>query len=160
LMIKFRAPDENIGYIVMCMIFIAFGGGVLVISEQTTIMAVSKQQDFPALLAVESMVISIGSAIGSTIAGAIWTGVFPARLMANLPAEAMDKFADIYGVLETQTSYPMGSPTRDAINLSYAETQRLMLIAATCVYVVTWASVAGWQNVDVRTMKQRTVGLI
>jgi MFS family permease len=160
LMIKFRAPDENIGYIVMCMIFIAFGGGVLVISEQTTIMAVSKQQNFPALLAVESMVISIGSAIGSTVAGAIWTGVFPARLMANLPAEAMDKFADIYGVLETQTSYPMGSPTRDAINLSYAETQRLMLIAATCVYVVTWASVAGWQNVDVRTMKQRTVGLI
>lgn len=160
LMIKFRQPGEGIGYIVMCMIFIAFGGGVLVISEQTTIMAVSKQQDFPALLAVESMVISIGSAIGSTIATAIWTGIFPVRLMKYLPAEAMDNFTLIYGDMKTQASYPWGSATRDAINISYAETQRYMLIAATCIYLVTWISVALWQNVDVRTMKQRTIGLL
>lgn len=160
LMIKFRQPDENIGYIVMCMIFIAFGGGVLVTSEQTTLMAVSKQQDFPALLAVESMIIAIGSAIGSTIAGAIWTGVFPARLMANLPADAMENFAMIYGDIDTQTSYAVGTPTRDAINLSYGQTQRYMLIGATCIYSITLFSVAMWQNVDVRTMKQRTIGLL
>jgi MFS family permease len=160
LMIKFRQPDENIGYIVMCMIFIAFGGGVLVISEQTTLMAVSKQQDFPALLAVESMIIAIGSAIGSTIAGAIWTGIFPVRLMQNLPADALESFASIYGDIDVQTSYAVGTPTRDAINLSYGQTQRYMLIAATCVYVTTWVSVALWQNVDVRTMKQRTFGLL
>jgi MFS family permease len=160
LMIKFRQPDENIGYIVMCMLFIAFGGGVLVTSEQTTLMAVSKQQDFPALLAVESMIIAIGSAIGSTIAGAIWTGVFPARLMANLPTDAMKNFTAIYGDIDTQTSYPVGSPTRDAINLSYGQTQKYMLIAATCVYSITLFSVAMWQNVDVRKMKQRTFGLL
>lgn len=144
----------------MCLIFIAFGGGVLVTSEQTTLMAVSKQQDFPALLACESMTISIGSAIGSTIAGAIWTGVFPARLRANLPAEAMENFDLIYGVLDTQSSYPVGSPTRDAINLSYAQTQRLMLITAVSIYSITWLSVALWQNVDVKNQKQRTFGLV
>ena len=144
----------------MCMLFIAFGGGVLVISEQTTLMAVSKQQDFPALLAVESMIIAIGSAIGSTIAGAMWTGIFPARLMQHLPADAQDKLTSIYGDIDVQTSYPIGSPTRDAINRSYGETQRYMLIAATCVYIVTLVSVALWQNVDVRKMKQRTFGLL
>jgi MFS family permease len=160
LMIKFRQPDQDIGFIVMCMIFIAFGGGILVISEQTTLMAVSKQQDFPALLAVESMIISIGSAVGSTVAGAIWTGVFPARLMANLPADAMPQFAEIYGRIEVQSSYPVGSPTRDAINLSYGQTQKLMLISAVCVYSITLFSVALWQNVDVKKMKQRTIGLL
>lgn len=160
LMIKFRQPDENIGYIVMCMIFIAFGGGVLVISEQTTLMAVSKQQDFPALLAVEAMIIAIGSAIGSTIAGAIWTGVFPVRLQANLPADAMSNFKNIYGDMQVQASYPVGSPTRDAINLSYGQTQRYMLIAAVCVYCITLFSTALWENVDVRKMKQRTIGLL
>ncbi|KAF2798876.1 siderophore iron transporter-like protein [Melanomma pulvis-pyrius CBS 109.77] len=159
LMIKFRQPDENIGYVIMCLIFIAFGGGVLVTSEQTTLMAVSKQQDFPALLACESMIIAIGSAIGSTIASAIWTGVFPARLMANLPADAMENFTMIYGDLVTQSSYEWGSPTRDAINLSYAQTQRYMLIGAVCIYTITFISVALWQNVDVRKQKQRTVGL-
>jgi MFS family permease len=160
LMIHFRQPDQDVGYIVMCMLFISVGGGILVISEQTTLMAVSKQQDFPALLAVEAMIIAIGSAIGSTISGAMWTGIFPARLMANLPASAMDNFTYIYGKIAVQQSYPVGSPTRDAINLSYGQTQRYMLIAATCVYLITWVSVALWQNVDVRTMKQRTFGLL
>ena len=32
LLIKFRQPDTNIGYIVMCQIFIAFGGGVVYMS--------------------------------------------------------------------------------------------------------------------------------
>jgi MFS family permease len=160
LMIAFRQPDVNIGFIVMCQVFVALGGGVLVISEQTTLMCVSKQQDFPALLATESMVIAIGGAIGSTIASAIWTGVFPARLMAHLPASAMDNFTLIYGDLETQSGYPWGSPTRDAINLSYAETQRYMLIGATCIYCTLLVSILGWQNVDVRKQKQRTFGLL
>jgi MFS family permease len=160
LMIEFRQPNVDIGYIVMCQVFIALGGGILVISEQTTLMAVSKQQDFPALLAVESMIISIGSAIGSTIAGAIWTGVFPVRLAANLPAADLPNLPAIYGDLEVQQSYVWGSPGRDAINLSYAQAQRYMLIAATCVYGITLFSVAMWQNVDVRKMKQRTLGLL
>lgn len=150
LMIAFRQPDVNIGYVVMCQVFIAFGGGVLVISEQTTLMCVSKQRDYPALLAVEATIISIGSAIGQTIAGAMWTGIFPQKLAQNLPASAMDNFALIYGDIITQSSYPVGSPTRDAINLSYGETQRLMLIAATCIYAITIFAVAMWQNVDVR----------
>jgi MFS family permease len=160
LMIHFRQPNVNIGYIVMCQLFVAFGGGVLVTSEQTTLMAVSKQRDFPALLACESMVISIGSAVGSTIAGAMWTGIFPDRLARNLPASAQGDLASIYGDLTVQSSYPWGSETRDAINLSYAETQRYMLIAATSIYLIMWVSVAMWQDVDVRKMKQRTVGLL
>lgn len=160
LMIKFRQPDVDVGYIVMCMLFIAFGGGVLVTSEQTTLMAVSKQQDFPALLAVEAMIINVGGAIGSTIASAMWQGIFPARLLQNLPASAQGDFAAIYGDLTVQAGYPMGSPTRDAINLSYGQTQRYMLIAATCVYSLCLFSVAMWQDVDVKNMKQRTIGLL
>jgi len=160
LMIKFRQPDSNVGYIVMCMIFIAFGGGVLVTSEQTTLMAVSKQQDFPALLAVEAMIINVGSAIGSTIASAMWQGIFPVRLQRYLPASAQADFASIYGDLVVQSSYPVGSATREAIVRAYAETQRLMLITATCIYSLCIFSVALWQDVDVKNMAQRTIGLL
>lgn len=154
LMIHFRHPGVDIGYIVMCQIFIAFGGGTLVICEQMTVMAVSRQQDIPAILAAEGMFISVGSAIGSSIAGAMWTGIFPKKLQENLPVEAMSNFAAIYGDVETQYGYPVGSPERDAINLSYSQTQRLMLITATCLYAITIVSVMMWKNVNVKKLNQ------
>ena len=117
----------------MCQIFVAFGGGVLVISEQTTLMAVSKLRH-----------------IGSTIAGAMWTGIFPAKLLNNLLLDAQADFASIYGDTTVQFSYPWGSPTRDAINLSYGETQRYMLIAATCVYTITSVSRCGRMSMCAR----------
>ncbi|KAE8387053.1 hypothetical protein BDV23DRAFT_174987 [Aspergillus alliaceus] len=89
LMVYFREPGVNIGYIVMCQIFIAFGGGTLVICEQMTVMAVSSQQHIPAVLAMESMLTNINSAVGRNIATALWTGVFPRKLEEYLPAERL-----------------------------------------------------------------------
>lgn len=154
LMIKFRQPDVNIGYIVMCQIFIALGGGTLVICEQMTVMAVSTQQNIPAVLAIESMVASVAGAIGSAIAAAMWTGIFPNKLIAYLPAESQSSFADIYGSLEVQSSYPVGTPTRDAINRAYGDTQRVMLIAATCLYSLAIVSILFWKDINVKHMKQ------
>ncbi|KAL4763470.1 major facilitator superfamily domain-containing protein [Aspergillus foveolatus] len=154
LMIHFRHAGVNIGYIVMCHIFIAFGGGTLVICEQMTVMAVSRQQDIPAILAAESMFIYIGSAVGSSIAAAMWTGIFPAKLKENLPADALPNLATIYGDITAQYGYAVGSPERDAINLSYSQTQRLMLITATCLYSVTLVSVLLWKDVNVKNIHQ------
>lgn len=154
LMIKFRQPDASIGYIVMCQIFIAFGGGTLVICEQMTVMAVSSHQHIPAVLAMEAMMANIGSSIGSTIAAAMWTGIFPKKLAKYLPADAQSNLVSIYGSLVVQSSYPVGSPTRDAINRSYGDTQRLLLIAATCLYSITWGSVMLWRDINVKNMKQ------
>ncbi|KAL3423117.1 siderophore iron transporter [Phlyctema vagabunda] len=153
LLIKFRAPDVNIGYIVMCQIFIAFGGGTLVICEQMTVMAVSKHQNIPAVLAMEGMIANVGGSIGSTIAAAMWTGIFPKKLGKFLPAESQGDLASIYGDLTVQSSYALGSPTRDAINKSYSETQRLMIITAVCLYSITWGSTLMWEDINVKNIK-------
>ncbi|CEG63624.1 hypothetical protein RMATCC62417_00739 [Rhizopus microsporus] len=154
LMIHFRQPDVNIGFIIMCQIFIAFGGGTLVICEQMTVMAVSSHQYVPAVLSMENMVVSIGSSIGSTIAAAMWSGIFPEKLALHLPASAQGDIASIYGSIEVQTSYPVGSDERNAINRAYSDTQRLMLISATCLYSITLISVMFWKDVDVRQLKK------
>ncbi|KAK5232927.1 hypothetical protein LTR47_006154 [Exophiala xenobiotica] len=159
LMIHFRQPGVNIGYIVMCQIFVAFGGGTLVICEQMTVMAVSTHQHISAVLAMEGLVAYVGSSIGVAIAAAMWTGIFPQKLLENLPASAQSEFAS-YGDLTVQASYPVRSPTRIAIDKSYAETQKLMLIAATSLYTITPVSTALWRDIDVKNMKQRTKGLI
>lgn len=44
LMIKFRGQEADIGYVVMCQIFIAFGGGTLVIGNDMAVMASSDRE--------------------------------------------------------------------------------------------------------------------
>ena len=65
-MIQFRQPDVNVGYIIMCQIFIAFAGGTLVITEQIAVMAATTHQYVAVVLAVQYMFSSIGGAIGQT----------------------------------------------------------------------------------------------
>ncbi|KAI4748687.1 siderophore iron transporter-like protein mirB [Aureobasidium sp. EXF-12298] len=158
LLIYFRHPNTNISFIVMCQVFIAFGGGTLVICEQMTVMAVSTQQNIPAILAFEFMIANIGSSIGSAIAAAMWTGLFPVNLAKYLPASALPDLQTIYGDLTVQSSYAIGSPERDGINKAYGETQKLMCVAATCLYatIIVWVSL--WREINVKGMKQ-TKGL-
>jgi MFS family permease len=154
LMIHFRQPDVNIGYIIMCQIFIALAGGTLVICEQIAVMAATSHQYIAVVLAIEGMFSSVGGAIGSTVAGAIWTGVFPVKLEEYLPEDSKDLVSTIYGDLYAQLSYEVGSPVRDAINQAYGDAQRLMLIASSVILVAGLASVFVWRDINVKHFKQ------
>ncbi|PFH57389.1 hypothetical protein XA68_15136 [Ophiocordyceps unilateralis] len=154
LMIHFRQPHTHLGYVIMCQIFIALAGGTITICEQTAVMAVITHQHAAVVLAVLSMCSSVGGAIGSTIAAAIWTTVFPRKLAELLPPESQAELQAIYGNLSHQMTFPIGSPTREAINLAYGETQRMMLIPAVAVLFVGLAGVAAWRNVHVKDFKQ------
>ena len=154
LMIYFRAPGWNVGFIVMCQIFIAFSGGTLVICEQMAVMAASKHEHIAVVLAILSMFTSIGSAIGSTISAAIWTSSFPVALQNYLPAAEQKNLFDIYEMLTVQLGYPEGSPARDAINAAYGDGQRWMLTAGTAVLVVGVVATAVWRDYRVKDFKQ------
>lgn len=153
LMIKFRMPQTDIGYVAMCQILFAVGGGTIYPIEQIVLMASSPQQHIPAVLAVEYMVIQIGMSIGSTVATAIWTSVFADKLAEFLPASALPHLSEIYGSLNVQSSYPVGSPERLAIDHAYGDTQRIILIVATCLLAISLGAVVFWQDLDVKHMK-------
>ena len=154
LMIYFRGYGFGIGYIVMCQIFTAFAGGTLVICWQIAAMAASKHENIATILAVENMFANIGGAIGSTISAAIWTSTFPAALQRFLPQEDLSKLNKIYLDIPTQLSYPLGSPTRNAIALAYDEGQKWMLTAGVVVSVFTIFCVAVWRDIKVKDFKQ------
>ncbi|RDA94727.1 hypothetical protein CP533_6750 [Ophiocordyceps camponoti-saundersi (nom. inval.)] len=154
LMIHFRQPHTHIGWVVMCQILISLAGGTISICEQTAVMAVIAHQHVAVVLAVLSMASSIGGAIGSTVASALWTTIFPQRLAQYLPQEAQANLTSIYQDINVQLSYPVGSPIREAISLAYGETQKLMLIAAVSVLVLSLAGVAAWRDVHLKEFKQ------
>ncbi|KAL7624099.1 MFS siderochrome iron transporter 1 [Parahypoxylon ruwenzoriense] len=154
LLIHFRQPHTYINWIIMCEILYAFAGGACVIGEQMAVMAAAAHQHVAVVLAMEGMFSSIGGAIGSTVSAAIWTGLFPKRLADYLPPESQANLTDIYSQLPVQLSYPIGSPTRDAIILAYGEAQKWMFVAATAITGLGLVCVAMWRDIKVKDFKQ------
>jgi hypothetical protein len=154
LMINFLGPSGNIGYIVMCQIFISIGTGIVTICDEIGILAAGSHQRTAVCIAVLSMFASFGGAIGLTIASAIWQNIMPKKLAEYLPAKDLPNLLLIYADLSTQLSYPMGSPTRLAIQHAYADAQTMLLTAGTAVWAAGAIGIIMWRNINVIDIKQ------
>lgn len=153
LMIHFRTPG-NVGYIVMCFLFHSVSQGILVITDEIAILAAGGHENVAASIAIVSIFGSIGGSIGLTISGIIWQDVFPKSLLANLPLDQLEFFPLIYGDIVTQMSYPVGSPTRNAINQAYADAFLRLLATSVGIWAIGAIGVIMWKNIDVRKIKQ------
>ena len=148
-MINFLEPTNNIGYVVMCQIFISLGAGVVIICDEIAIPAAASHQHTAVCLAVVSMFSSVGGAIGLTIASAIWQDIFPKRLAEYLPAKDLPNLLLIYADLNTQLSYPVGSETRLDIQHAYVDAQKMLLTAGSAVWMAGVVGVLMWRNINV-----------
>jgi hypothetical protein len=156
LMIEFRRPDTNIGYVIMTQIFTAFAGGPIVICVELAMMSTVEHQQIAAILAILDLFGSVGSAVGSTVSAAIWTGTFKDALRKHLPESA--PIETIYGSLYPQLGYVVGDPIRHGIAMAYGEAQRYMLITSVCILGVAWVFTAFWR--DVKLNDKQVKGLV
>jgi MFS family permease len=154
LLIYFRQPDSHIGYVVMCFIFIATGQGIIVISDEIAILAAASHEYVAICIAVLGIFSNIGGAIGSTIASAVWQSSLPNKLTEYLPADQLQNLTMIYGSIDTQLSYPVGSPTRLAIQRAYGDAIQALLATSTGIWVIGIVGILMWRNLDVKEIKQ------
>ncbi|KPM38039.1 Siderophore iron transporter mirB [Neonectria ditissima] len=152
LMIYFRQPDQTIGYVVMTQIFVAFAGGPIVVAGEMAMMAPSDHQHIAVLIAILDLFGSIGTAVGSTVSAAIWTGTFRDRLVAHLPPTT--DIDSIYSSMYTQLAYKHGTEIRYGISLAYGDSQRYMLITSVCILALGWFCVFLWRDIKVTGIKQ------
>jgi hypothetical protein len=158
LMIHFRGQDADLGYIIMCQIFIAFGGGTIVIGNDMAVMAASDRDGVPMLLAILNLFASIGGAVGDAVSVAIYSATFPDALRSRLPADLADKADAIYlGGYLSQVAYPPGSPARDAINYAWGQSQRYGAISATAILALGFPAIAIWKNYRVDKKQNKGV---
>lgn len=160
LMIHFRQPNQAIGYIIMCEIFISIGGSVFILLVQLAVLAAVDHQFIAAALALLYVSGSIGGAIGSTISGAIWTNTFLKALERNLPETALANVTLIYSSLPAQLAYPVDSPERIAIQLSYGYGQTRMLAAGVGIFGLTFIWVYMMKNLNVAKKQGQTKGVV
>lgn len=68
-------------------------------------------------------------------------------------ADALADLTEIYGSLTVQSSCPVGLPTWDAINQSYSDTEKLVLIASTYLYLINWSVAFSWGTFNMQNMR-------
>ncbi|GKU05920.1 siderophore iron transporter mirb [Fusarium langsethiae] len=155
LMVYFRQPDQSVGYIVLAQLIMAAGmGSIMITAEIAILAAVSEQQYFAVAIALVSMCSSIGQAVGLTVSSAIWQDTIPRKLAEYLPAEDIPNLPIIAADIVTQLSFPVGSPTRLAIQHAYGDAHKLLFIAGTVVWALGFLGTAMWKNINIKNIKQ------
>ncbi|KAI0099625.1 MFS general substrate transporter [Nemania sp. FL0031] len=154
LMIIFRRPDSPIFLVIMCQVLLTLGGSTLVVCEQMAVMSVAKHAELASAIAILSLATYIGSAMGSSLSGAIWNSTLPGALAELLPELSPAQLNHIASDLKKQLSYPMGSPTRTAIIAAYAKSQARMCIVGTLVSLLEIGAVLVWRDIRLSQSKQ------
>ncbi|CAK7233476.1 Siderochrome iron transporter 2 [Sporothrix curviconia] len=156
LMIRFRGQDSNIGFIIMCQIFIAFGGGTLVIGQSMAVMAAADRDGVPMMLALLYLFNGFGGSIGYAVSQAIYNNRFPSALSSRLPADMQDQIETIInGGAAVQMTYPMGSATREAINYAWGQSQRINCISSTAMLALGIPAILLWKNYNINRQQNK-----
>lgn len=158
LMLHFRQPDQKLGYLIMCQVFMALSGGALIVVMQVAVLASSDHNNAAGALAFLNVFGNIGAAVGGSISSAVWQSTFPQELAKRLPADALPNLDDIYELLQVQLSYEKGSATRYAIEVSYAVAQRNMLIAGVAVMAIPIGCAILMR--DIKLNREQTKGVL
>ena len=138
-----------------CQLLNGIGTGIFAQCAQLGIMATMTHQEIAVALALWGLFGSIGAAIGSAIAGAIWTNLLPGQLLKFLPADSQELMPEIYSSLAIQQTYPVGSPIRDAIISAYAVVQRKMVIAGVAFVPLFVICVFMFKNINVKKLEAK-----
>lgn len=138
----------------MCQLFNGVSSGIWSLTAQIAIMASVGHQEIAVAIALYGLFGSIGAAISQAIAGAMWSNMLPEQLRQRLPAEVLPRWAEIYGDITIQTSWPIGDPVRDAIVDSYGYVMRLMVIVGSAFLPLCLLCVLLWKNIDLKSLKQ------
>ncbi|KAH8722661.1 major facilitator superfamily domain-containing protein [Phaeosphaeriaceae sp. PMI808] len=133
LMLAYRNADASTGTLIGTQIAVGIGGGFLNVPVQLGVQASASHQQVAAATTVWLTILEIGGAVGAAISGAIWSTYIPRKLQTYLPAGvAYGLIYESILVSGNYTLYPAESEVRIAINRSYQETMRYLLIGALC----------------------------
>jgi hypothetical protein len=161
LMMRYRKEGASTLVIIGTQMVVGIGGGLINGPAQLGVQAAASHQSVASATAIFLTVLEIGGAVGNAISGAIWSRSIPEKLALYLPPESQDQAAAIFGnVTLAAKGWPMGSPTRDAINLAYQETMTQILTVAVCVAVPCVLLSFFMKNYKLDEMDQHVKGVV
>jgi SIT family siderophore-iron:H+ symporter-like MFS transporter len=117
-------------------VVLGIAGGMFPYTAQASIQVGLKHENLAVMTGLYLAVYNIGSALGNTVSGALWTQLLPKTLENRLANINSTLALEVYGnPLVAVLPYPPGTPERDAIIDAYQHVQRLLTITGICICV-------------------------
>ncbi|KAI9044359.1 putative siderochrome-iron transporter Sit1 [Aspergillus affinis] len=136
MLIHFRGGSAGSSHsgIIGGQILLGIAGGLFPYPAQASIQAATKHNHLAVVTGLYLATYNIGSAVGNTIAGAIWRQTLEKELTSQLGDATLAStiFGDPFTFV---ASNPIGTDQRDAVVLAYRHTQRLLCITGICLTV-------------------------
>lgn len=137
LVIYFRggASEGSKAGVITAQILLGLAGGFFAYPTQASVQAATTHEHMAVLTGIYLGSYNIGSALGTCVSGAIWTQTLYKSLVTNLEFQSNTTLARaVYNSpFEVVPSYPIGTPERSAIILSYRHVQQLLCITGICL---------------------------
>lgn len=161
--IYYQNENASTATLVGTQITIVIGGGFLNVPIQLGVQASASHQQVAAATIVWLTLLELGGAVGLAISGAIWSTYISRRLQPYLPAEEATNYTLVFSDITKAsdcTRFPLGSPTRIAIDCAHQETMRLLLIGALVAAVLILPLSFCLQNYGLNEIEQPIEGRV
>jgi MFS family permease len=135
MMIRYRSNKSPTHLLILCQLLQGIGGGSVAITMQVAVQCVVRHSDVAIVTAIELLMTECGAAIGSALAGMIFSGDLPKALAARLPDLSEEEIDNIYGSLSVALSFPIGTATREAIIEAWVQVMHKLCITASLILV-------------------------
>ncbi|KAJ4142018.1 ferrioxamine B transporter [Fusarium falciforme] len=138
LLIRYRGDpsSSNKSGVIGAQIVLGIAGGMFPYPAQASLQAYLQHEQLAIMTGLYLALYSIGSSLGNSVSGAIWTQVLPSHLEKNLAGINDTLAAYAYAQpLTAMLEYPVGTPEREAMIRSYEDVQRLLTITGICLAV-------------------------
>ena len=112
-MIHSRGADSNDVEVVFTQLIQGLGGGFASVCSSVAAQASVPHADMAITTAMVLLWTEIGGAVGSAVAGAIWTNTMPGKLAEHIPGANETVIAELFASITNVIAFPIGDPVRD-----------------------------------------------
>ena len=135
MMVRYRSNHSPTLLLILCQLLQGIGGGSVAITMQVAVQCVVRHSDVAIVTAIELLMTECGAAIGSAVAGMVFSRDLPTALATRLPDIPQEDVDAIFGSLSVALSFPIGSETREAIIEAWVQVMHKLCIIASLILV-------------------------
>lgn len=136
MLVHYRGEPSGAGTagIIAAQVLLGMGAGFFTYPTQVVLQVYTKHEHLAVMTASYLCMYQIGSALGNSVSGAIWTQVLPGELSKRLAGVNETLAVSSYGDPFTAIiEWPIGTPERSGVIAGYQHVQRLLTIAGLCI---------------------------